>query len=50
MSSTRGSKNRPLPPHIRLQPALTIDEAAADEGLGLLGEVFAELDRSGRWR
>ena len=30
--------------------SLTIDEAAADEGLGLLGEVFAELDRSGRWR
>jgi 4-aminobutyrate aminotransferase-like enzyme len=37
-------------PHIRLQPALTIEQAAADEGLGLLGEIFAELDRSGRWR
>ncbi len=37
-------------PHIRLQPALTIDEAAADEGLGLLAEVFGELERSGRWR
>ncbi len=37
-------------PHIRLQPALTIDQAAADEGLGLLDEVFAELDRTGRWR
>jgi 4-aminobutyrate aminotransferase/(S)-3-amino-2-methylpropionate transaminase len=37
-------------PHIRLQPALTIDRAAADEGLGLLDEVFAELDASGRWR
>ncbi|MGO8971116.1 MAG: aspartate aminotransferase family protein [Myxococcaceae bacterium] len=37
-------------PHIRLQPALTIDEATADEGLGLLAEVFTELERSGRWR
>ncbi|HXX30102.1 MAG TPA: aspartate aminotransferase family protein [Myxococcaceae bacterium] len=37
-------------PHIRLQPALTIDRAAAEEGLGLLDEVFAELERSGRWR
>jgi len=37
-------------PHIRLQPALTIDQAAAEEGLSLLGEVFAELERSGRWR
>ena len=37
-------------PHIRLQPALTIDRAAAEEGLGLLDEVFAELEASGRWR
>jgi 4-aminobutyrate aminotransferase / (S)-3-amino-2-methylpropionate transaminase / 5-aminovalerate transaminase len=37
-------------PHIRLQPALTITQAAADEGLGLLEEVFAELDQTGRWR
>ncbi len=36
-------------PRIRLQPALTIDEASADEALGLLAEVFGELERSGRW-
>ena len=36
-------------PRIRLQPALTIDEATADEALGLLAEVFTELERSGRW-
>ena len=37
-------------PHIRLQPALTIDEDTALEGLSLLGEAFQELDESGRWR
>ncbi len=36
-------------PHIRLQPALTIDRAAAEEALGLLAEVFEELEKSGRW-
>lgn len=37
-------------PHVRLQPALTIDREAALEGLGILDEVFRELDASGRWR
>ncbi len=37
-------------PHIRLQPALTIDEETALEGLGILGDVFGKLDESGRWR
>jgi 4-aminobutyrate aminotransferase-like enzyme len=37
-------------PHIRLQPALTIDEETALEGLAVLDEVFTELGRSGRWR
>jgi 4-aminobutyrate aminotransferase/(S)-3-amino-2-methylpropionate transaminase len=37
-------------PHLRLQPALTITEAEAREALGLLDEVFAELDRSGKWK
>jgi len=37
-------------PHVRLQPALTIDRETALEGLGILGEVFRELDASGRWR
>jgi 4-aminobutyrate aminotransferase-like enzyme len=36
-------------PHIRLQPALTIDADTALEGLAVLGEVFTELERSGRW-
>jgi 4-aminobutyrate aminotransferase-like enzyme len=37
-------------PHVRLQPALTIDEDTALEGLGLLDEVLAGLAASGRWR
>ncbi len=37
-------------PHIRLQPALTIDEETALEGLGLLDEAFRALEASGRWR
>jgi 4-aminobutyrate aminotransferase-like enzyme len=37
-------------PHVRLQPALTIDRQAALEGLGILGEAFGELQASGRWR
>jgi 4-aminobutyrate aminotransferase/(S)-3-amino-2-methylpropionate transaminase len=35
-------------PHIRLQPALTIDAATALEGLAVLDAVFAEFHRSGR--
>ena len=37
-------------PHLRLQPALTIDEETALEGLALLEEAFEELEASGRWR
>jgi 4-aminobutyrate aminotransferase/(S)-3-amino-2-methylpropionate transaminase len=37
-------------PHVRLQPALNIDEETALEGLAVLDTVFGELDRSGRWR
>jgi 4-aminobutyrate aminotransferase / (S)-3-amino-2-methylpropionate transaminase / 5-aminovalerate transaminase len=37
-------------PHVRLQPALTIDEETALEGLGLLDEAFQALERGGRWR
>lgn len=36
-------------PHIRLQPALTIDRGAASEGLAILDEVFQELHHSGGW-
>jgi len=34
-------------PHIRLQPALTIDRGTALEGLGLLNEVFEALEARG---
>jgi 4-aminobutyrate aminotransferase/(S)-3-amino-2-methylpropionate transaminase len=34
----------------RLQPALTIDEATAMNGLAILAEVFAEATREGWWR
>jgi 4-aminobutyrate aminotransferase / (S)-3-amino-2-methylpropionate transaminase / 5-aminovalerate transaminase len=37
-------------PHIRLQPALTIDRASAGEALAILDEVFQFLQRTGRWR
>jgi 4-aminobutyrate aminotransferase-like enzyme len=36
-------------PHIRLQPALTIDEKAASEALEILDEVFNDLLQSGHW-
>ncbi len=37
-------------PHVRLQPALTIDAETALEGLAVLDEVFADLARGGQWR
>ena len=37
-------------PHVRLQPALTIDEDTALEGLAVLDGVFRRLDAGGRWR
>jgi len=37
-------------PHVRLQPALTIDSETALEGLAALDEVFRELEASGGWR
>jgi 4-aminobutyrate aminotransferase-like enzyme len=36
-------------PHIRLQPALTIDEKAASEALEILDQVFDDLFQSGLW-
>ena len=36
-------------PHIRLQPALTIDEATAEEALSVLDGLFQELHRSETW-
>jgi 4-aminobutyrate aminotransferase-like enzyme len=37
-------------PHLRIQPALTIDRETALEGLAVLDEVFRGLAESGRWR
>ena len=37
-------------PHVRLQPALTLDVDTAREGLAVLDEVFRRLAESGRWR
>ena len=37
-------------PSVRIQPALTIDEATALEGLEILGEVFDLVAREGSWR
>ena len=37
-------------PHIRLQPALTIDRDTALEGLAILDAAFRRLEASGRWR
>ncbi len=37
-------------PHVRLQPALTIDRETALEGLSVLEEAFGWLERDARWR
>jgi len=37
-------------PHVRLQPALTIDRDTALEGISILGEVLADLEARGGWR
>jgi 4-aminobutyrate aminotransferase / (S)-3-amino-2-methylpropionate transaminase / 5-aminovalerate transaminase len=37
-------------PHVRLQPALTIDVDTALEGLAVLDGVFRRLAEGGRWR
>jgi hypothetical protein len=35
---------------LRIQPALTIDEATAMNGLAILREVFDLLDKEGSWK
>ena len=37
-------------PSFRIQPALTIDEATARNGLAILREVFDVVEREGLWR
>jgi 4-aminobutyrate aminotransferase-like enzyme len=36
-------------PRVRLQPALTIDEATAKNGIAILREVFDDAKRAGWW-
>jgi 4-aminobutyrate aminotransferase-like enzyme len=37
-------------PHVRVNPALTIDQASAETAIGIMDEVFTALGREGRWR
>jgi 4-aminobutyrate aminotransferase / (S)-3-amino-2-methylpropionate transaminase / 5-aminovalerate transaminase len=45
----RGLLTMAYAPSFRIQPALTIDEATADNGVAVLREVFDELKSSRRW-
>ena len=49
-SLRRGLLAMTYTPHVRLQPALTIDAETALEGLAVLDEVFGDLTRTGAWR
>ena len=44
----RGLLSMAYTPRVRLQPALTIDEATAKNGIAILREVF-ELAKNERW-
>jgi 4-aminobutyrate aminotransferase-like enzyme len=46
----RGLLTMAYAPSFRIQPALTIDEATARNGLAILAEVFDEVGREGSWR
>jgi 4-aminobutyrate aminotransferase-like enzyme len=46
----RGLLSMVYSPSFRVNPPLTIDETTADTALGILDEVFAELERRGGWR
>ena len=45
----RGLLTMAYSPHFRLQPALTLDEATARNGLEALREVFDTIERDGSW-
>ncbi|APR84894.1 4-aminobutyrate aminotransferase [Minicystis rosea] len=45
----RGLLTMAYAPSFRLQPALTLDEATAENGLAVLREVFDALKSSGQW-
>jgi len=46
----RGLLTMAYAPSFRIQPALTIDEATARNGLAILAEVFDAVARDGYWR
>jgi 4-aminobutyrate aminotransferase/(S)-3-amino-2-methylpropionate transaminase len=46
----RGLLTMSYAPSFRIQPALTIDEATARNGLAILAEVFDTVEREGFWR
>lgn len=46
----RGLVSMVYSPHFRVNPALSMDQAAAETALGILDEVFALTARDGRWR
>jgi hypothetical protein len=37
-------------PSFRIQPALTVDEATAENAVAILREVFDEIERAGEWK
>jgi 4-aminobutyrate aminotransferase/(S)-3-amino-2-methylpropionate transaminase len=49
-SLKRGLISMVYNPMFRVNPPLTIDEATADNALGILDETFAQLAREGGWR
>jgi 4-aminobutyrate aminotransferase/(S)-3-amino-2-methylpropionate transaminase len=46
----RGLVSMVYSPHFRVNPALSIDRAAAETSLGILDEVFGLVGREGSWR
>ena len=46
----RGLLTMAYSPHFRLQPALTLDESTARNGIEILREVFDAIERDGSWK
>ena len=46
----RGLIGMAYSPHVRVNPALTIDQPTAETALGILDEAFAQVEREGHWR
>ncbi len=49
-AAQRGLLTMAYSPSFRIQPALTIDEATAKNGIAILREVFDVVEREGLWR